>query len=163
MLPVQLAHVPASAPHALLAVPIWQAWLAAQHPAQVTLSHLQAPPTQCSPKPHGWLPVPQVQTPLALQVSALSGSQAMHDEPLGPQVAGARGWQSWPSQQPWQLPEHGGAPQAPASQVPEPQDTHAVPPVPQLVEVVPGTQTPLAQQPEGQLVESQVATAQPPS
>jgi len=56
-----------------------------QHPAQVVESQTQLPLTQCRFAPQAAL-VPQRQTPVAEQPSAVSGSHAVQRPPLGPQV-----------------------------------------------------------------------------
>lgn len=83
--PVQFAQVPPSTPHAFFCVPGWQVPLPAQHPLQLVASHLQVPPMQNWPFPHG-APVPQPQLPFVRQVSAFTGSQVTHAPPAVPQV-----------------------------------------------------------------------------
>ena len=62
-------------------------------------SQMQRPPTQRCPPAHA-LFTPQEQTPAALQLSALVGSQARQAPPLVPQVASAVVLQVVPEQQP---------------------------------------------------------------
>jgi hypothetical protein len=102
-------------------------------------------------------------------------------------------WQAWPEPQTWQAPpplpqvcsvvpgtQAPAAVQQPFGQVavphwklsqtfcalhclPVPQSTQAIPPVPQAAEFVPGMQTPLMQQPVGQVVASQGFLMQTPA
>lgn len=110
-------------------------------------------------------PAPQTHVPLALQVSALSGSQVLQVPPVEPQALVECGWHRPSAQQPFgQLAdEHGAGPHAPAVHTPLPHETQLVPPEPQSSVLVPGRQVLPEQQPPSQLLLSQVATPQPPS
>jgi hypothetical protein len=162
--PLQFAHTPPSAPHALLAVPSRQLPFEEQQPAQVVSSQTQVPRSHRVPAAQV-LFGPQPQLPLERQVSALTGSQGAQLPPGSPQFSVDRVSHTPRLQQPsgQVLTEHGAGPQVPASQLPPPHETHVPPPAPQLLESVPGWQMPLAQQPPGQVVASQVVSAQPPS
>jgi hypothetical protein len=63
-------------------------------------SHWHRPPAQRWPPTQAG-PVPQLHAPVALQLSALLGSQAAQATPLVPQVASAVGLQTFPAQQPF--------------------------------------------------------------
>jgi hypothetical protein len=116
-------------------------------------SHVQAPPTQCCPIPHG-APVPQAHAPF-LHESARTSSHGTHIDPPAPQAPTEGAVQALPAQQPvvqvCAQPEH-----TPALQVwPAPHGVHAAPMVPhavgeEVVQVFP------LQHPVGQEVASHV-------
>ncbi len=128
-----------------------------QHPfGQEVELQTHAPPEQTWPAPQGG-PVPQVHAPDVEQVSALVGSQAMHAEPLVPQVISELMSQTAPAQQP--VGQFAGMQplQTWFMQVcPVGQVWHADPPVPQAVIPVPGRQLAPEQQPFGQDVPLQM-------
>jgi hypothetical protein len=165
LFPVQFAQRPASTPQAFFIVPAKHVIDPEQQPAQLTLSQMHDPATQCCPLVQAF-PVPQPQVPLARQVSVRTASHTVQVPPALPQVSFACGSQTPKRQQPVAqlLAEQVAAPHMPPSHVPLPHCTQALPLVPQLIAVVPVWHTPFWQHPPGQLVESQVGVAaQPPS
>ena len=162
-LPLQFAHVPPSMPQAFFAVPGLQV-PPVQQPPQVVASQRQVPPMQYEPTPHGE-PVPQPQVPLVRHESARTGSHSTHALPFVPHESGLFDLQTPNSQQPAAqvVDEHVGAEHMPPSHRPLPQETHAAPPPPQRIGVLPVWHCPLKQQPVGHVVESQKEVTQPPS
>lgn len=177
-LPAQPTQALAPVPH-WLAVGVRHAPAEQQPPAQPTGSHPQTPPTQCRPAAHGPL-APHPQVPSARQVLLATGSQLTHAPPSSPHPAtpGATHWPLWQQPEgqlaPVQLqvfPTHcwPGAQAAPVPQrhAPEAQPSarsrlqvlQLWPAVPHAAALwVPASrQTPLAQQPPGQVPTSQPA------
>jgi hypothetical protein len=85
-------------PQVFFWLPAWQVF-PAQHPAQVTPSHTQAPPTQCCPAAHA-APLPQRQAPAVEQPSAVSALHTAQAPPLAPQLPNSRGLHVVAAQQP---------------------------------------------------------------
>jgi hypothetical protein len=157
-------------PQAIPAVPVWH-WVPLQQPpGQLAALQTQTPPTQAWPTPHAAF-VPHLQTPAA-QVSVVAAGQAKHALPWFPHLSaeGVRHWlfsQQPPGQlaalqtqvpptQRWPAPQAALVPhlQTPATQTsvdPVWQEEQTAPLVPQEV-ALETWQTPLKQQPLGQVV-----------
>ena len=97
LFPVQFAQATPAFPQAFFCWPGWQL-VPEQHPAQVTPSHTQAPPTQCCPGEHMAL-APHRQAP-ALEQPSAARSHALQAPPFAPQVENDRGSHVVPEQQP---------------------------------------------------------------
>ena len=69
----------------------WQTSPSQQPEGQEVASHLQTPRTQCLPGSQGGFEFPQPQTPVALQVSVVTGSHTAQGSPLAPQAPGLGG------------------------------------------------------------------------
>ena len=125
-----------------------------QHPlGQEVASHTQRPPAQRCPPSHAGLP-PHEHWPVVEQASAVAASHWTQATALTPQDAKADIVHVIPLQQPSGQAQLVQAPPVQASPVRHAE--HARPALPQALGVLPGWQTPFAQQPFGQEVLSHV-------
>lgn len=126
--------------------------LPSQHPAQVSGSHWQAPPTHFSPAEHA-RPTPQTHWPVAPQVFVNGVRHEVQALPPVPQVLVVDMRQVSPSQQPvaqfvaLQLAVETQTPPSAEHVEPALHDAQLRPPTPQAVALVPAWQTPERQQP----------------
>lgn len=135
-----------------------------QQVAQLVLSQVHVPLTQCCPSAHCTPPGPQAHAPETHR-SARSRSHCTQVAPAVPHddaevvVTHTPDWQ-----QPAQFADEHPPAQVPASQLAPPMHAvHAAPPAPQAMALVPGWHMPLWQQPAGQVVESHAAAMQLPA